>query len=299
MKLNPFPVVKYGKSLNPWNIHRINLSQSPVLNMKAMNIEEWLNPHIASMFSSQERRSPTNKKRQVNTLAYVKDTIHTIFVHSTGIKGSPMRNCFALRDKATTECDTIFFIGSLRFDLQSHAMVCDAYVLPLTPFLMATTIRNDFATLVNQGNIHNTTLYEGESEAWKMLLPTLVERCRTSWKHTDQCEYKTQGRIPLSVEMHENPICSCGRGKDVEGMMNISHWHRLAPFVTRLALSPLFAVSYLETIGRDPARYMCSVCRGKGKPKLLKCSTCQKTRYCSKRCQKKDWKIHKLRCKPQ
>ncbi|EGO03813.1 hypothetical protein SERLA73DRAFT_119451 [Serpula lacrymans var. lacrymans S7.3] len=97
--------------------------------------------------------------------------------------------------------------------------------------------------------------------------------------------------------MEKNPLCSCGRGKDVEGMNKVNMWKPLAPYVTRIALSPLFAVSYLETVGRDPEAYRCFVCRGKGKPKLKMCTVCKKVRYCSSECQKKDWKVHKLRCK--
>jgi hypothetical protein len=67
--------------------------------------------------------------------------------------------------------------------------------------------------------------------------------------------------------------------------------------VTRIALSPLFAVSYLKTVGCDPTCYMCSVCRGKGKPKLMKCLSCQKVRYCSRDCSQQDWNAHKKQCK--
>ncbi|TFK33607.1 hypothetical protein BDQ12DRAFT_614957, partial [Crucibulum laeve] len=90
----------------------------------------------------------------------------------------------------------------------------------------------------------------------------------------------------------------CGRGNDVEGMLAVPLWRNLAPYVTRVALSPLFAVSYLEAVGRDPDARKCSVCRRKGKPRVKECTGCRKVRYCSPECQKSDWKTHKAKCKP-
>ncbi|KAI0942313.1 hypothetical protein AcW1_002972 [Taiwanofungus camphoratus] len=294
MKLNPFPVVSTDKNLNLWNIHRINLSRLPVLDVNATKLDRWLNPHVGSMMSSRERS--LRKKHREDALMFIKDSLHMIFVRSSGIQAGPPRRLFALLDKATNNCDTIFFVSELRFDVHSHTMICDGYVLPLTDDLMP-RIRDPFGKLLRQGDVVHVSAFKGEMQAWKQLLPALVERCR-SWKHGDNCEYKAQGRIPLSEETDTDPLCSCGRGKDTEGMCKVGLWSKLAPYVTRVALSPLFAVSYMETIGRDPTAHKCSVCRGRGKPKIMVCKGCNKTRYCSGACQKKDWKTHKPRCKP-
>jgi len=197
-----------------------------------------------------------------------------------------------LFDKESNNCDTILFISDLKFDLSSHTIVCDGYVLPLTKRLLS-TIEVPFSKLIS--SMWNISIPKVEINAWKRLMPALVERCR-SWKHNDTCEYVAQGRVPLSDEMECDPLCSCGKGKDVEGMLKVPQWSKLAPFAVRVAFSPLFAVSYLEKVGRDPAAGRCFVCRGKGKPKMMKCA-CAKVRYCSKECQKKDWKAHKAKCK--
>jgi len=246
------------------------------------------------MMSSRERS--LRKKHEKDTLMFVKDTLHTIFVGSAGIQKGPVRRLFALQDKATANCDTIFFISDLRFDLSSHTVICDGFVLPLTPQLVL-VLKNELGRLVHQGNMENIAALEGEMKAWKQLLPALVERCRSSWRHGANCEYLAQGKIPLTEEMESDPLCSCGRGKDTEGMTKVPLWRKLAPYVTRVALSPLFAVSYLETVGRDPNAHKCFICRAKGKPKILMCTGCKKVRYCSKECQKKHWKVHKLQCK--
>lgn len=78
-----------------------------------------------------------------------------------------------------------------------------------------------------------------------------------------------------------DPLYGCAKGKDIQDMSRVALWCKLAPYVTRVAkLSPLFAVSYLETVGRDPSAHVCIV---KGKPKLMTCTACRKVRYCQKK----------------
>lgn len=296
MSLSPFPVVGVPeyKTINPWNIHRLNLSRLPILDIKAKKTVQWLNPHVASTMSSRERSN--RKKDAPDTLMAVKDTIHTMLVRSAGTQLGTVKRLFALTDKTTNNCDTIIFINELRFDLHSHTIVCDGCVLPLTRNFID-RMQVPFTKLVHKGDLVNIPIREGEMRAWKLLLPAFIERCRTGWKHGENCEYKAQEKIPLTEEMEVDPLCSCGRGQNTEDMLKVDLWSKFAPHVTRFALSPLFAVSYLEVVGRDPERYKCFVCREKGKPKLKECTTCQKVRYCSKECQKKDWPVHKLRCK--
>ncbi|PCH40852.1 hypothetical protein WOLCODRAFT_117801 [Wolfiporia cocos MD-104 SS10] len=294
MKLNPFPMIQTDETFNLFSIHRVNLDRMPILDMTAKEIDKWLNPHISSMMSKRERSIRKHKKD--DTLMHIKDSLHTIFARSSGIQMGPPRRVLALRDQATTDCDTIIFIADLRFDLQFHTIVCSGYVLPLTPDLMD-KIGAQFSELVRAGDIVQVTMFNEEATAWKQLLPALVERCRLTWVHGPNCEYKGKGKVPLSTDMHENPLCSCGMGKNVEGMTRESLWRPLAPYVTRIALSPLFAVSYLEAVGRDPSLYRCYVCRGKGKPKIMTCSGCKKVRYCSEACQKRHWPVHKAKCK--
>lgn len=292
MKLNPFPVLGSNMALNPWSIHRLNLSRLPILDSAATELDKWLNPHIGAMMSSRERS--LKKKHGDDTLMLVKDTLHMIFARSSGIQGGPARRVFALLNKVTKNCDTFFFVSNLRFDLHSHTVVCDGYVLPLNDNLMP-KIRGPFSKLVGSGSVVHVGVYETERRAWKQLLPAFVERCR-SWKHGDNCEYDSQGRVPLSEAEDVDPLCSCGKGKDTEGMSNVDIWSDLAPYVTRIALSPLFAVSYLETVIRDPSARKCEVCRGRGKPKLMTCKVCKSVRYCNRECQKRDWEFHKLQC---
>ncbi|KAA1470752.1 hypothetical protein DENSPDRAFT_858545 [Dentipellis sp. KUC8613] len=296
MKMNPFPVVRRGHVTVPWSIHRVNPARMPLLDIKAKALRHWLNPHIGSMLSTREHSLRKNHKN--DALMNLKDALIKILLCASGIQKGPLRRLFAFYDDATDICDTLLFIGDVRYELHSHTVLCDGYVLPRPQHDLMQKIQRDFTKLLtSHGGPLRIRFSRETMRAWKQLIPAFVERCR-SWHHKDDCEYVSQGRIPLTEETDLDPLCSCGRGKDTEGMDTEALWKKFAPYVTRLALSPLFAVSYLESIGRDPAAHKCSVCRGKGKPKLMACKACKKVQYCSAACQKKDWKAHKPKCTP-
>ncbi|KIK53304.1 hypothetical protein GYMLUDRAFT_207526 [Collybiopsis luxurians FD-317 M1] len=297
MRVRPFPVTTPSDS-NPealaWNFHHLNLSRLPVVVCtRPKELDKWLNPHLGSMLSVRERK--LLKKQERDDLMFVKTSLHALMVRASGIQGGKARRLFSLMDGSTKNSDTIFFINELRYDQGAHTVVCDAFVLPLTIDFLRRNERN-FTKLVNNGDMEHIKLEEGEVASWKHLIPAFVERCRTTWTHGENCEYKARGKIPLSEEIEHNPLCSCGQGKDVEGMSKVTWWRPFAPYVTRIALSPLFAVSYLDPVLRDINARRCWLCRGKGKPKLQECTGCKKVRYCGPVCQKKDWPVHKKKC---
>ncbi|KAJ7242070.1 hypothetical protein C8J57DRAFT_1084567 [Mycena rebaudengoi] len=93
--------------------------------------------------------------------------------------------------------------------------------------------------------------------------------------------------------MYSGPLSGCGCGKDsIQGMSKVDVWAEFLPFVTRIDMSPLFAVTYWEPITRELARGSCTICRRKGKPKMMKCAA----RGCSKERHKMDWASHKPKC---
>ncbi|OSD02201.1 hypothetical protein PYCCODRAFT_1411047 [Trametes coccinea BRFM310] len=287
MNINPFTVVRAGSTVAAPTMHRLHLDRLPPLDTNNPWLECWLNTHVSSQFSLRESKMKRGEL-PADTLAQVKDTIYSMMLRSVGHLGNPVRRVFALRDNTSNDSDTIFFVKDLRYDLCSHTAVCDAFVLPLFPELME-TLTPWFGPLINS-DISNSRLHDAESRAWKQLLPALVERCRT-WTHGTNCEYVVKGRIPLSLEVNGgDPLCSCGRGKNVEGMREVELWRPFAPFVTRIALSPLFAVPYLE-----PGKY-CKKCGKVGKGILKSCGGCKEVFYCSKECQKADWASHKIDC---
>jgi len=274
------------------------LNRLSVIDLDAQDLKLWFSTHVGTQLSSREKSLRKKQAHAQDPLMSLKDSIHTIFIRSAGLQGGAPQRMFAFGDMATTNCDTVLFVNNLKFDQPSHTILCDAFVLPLDHNIMPIIEPAFFKAVREYPGEGMAIKSKGELQLWKQLLPALVERSRFSWNHGDNCEYKAIGKIPLTIEVEQSAICSCGRGKDVEAMMDVELWRELAPYVTRVALSPFFAVSYLETVIRNPENQKCFLCRGKGKPKLMVCKRCQKVRYCSKQCQTRDWQAHKERCKP-
>jgi len=238
---------------------------------------------------------------RTDTLTNIKTTIHAIFVSAAGIQEHRSR-VFGLCIKKNI--DTLIFVPTLRFDLASHTLVAGAFVLPFNE----DRLRKVEKTLVAvKGELLHLELWGDEVAAWKRLLPALAERCRT-WKHGMNCEFLAKKKIPLSMEHENDPLCNCGRGKDISAaFMKEKKWESAAPLVTRIAIGPIFGVPYVESVGgfaktliqelNEERHDGCARCGGPGKPKLLVCGTCKSTSYCSAGCQKEDWKKHKLVCK--
>ncbi|GJE85046.1 DUF4470 and zf-MYND domain-containing protein [Phanerochaete sordida] len=314
-----FPIIMYHNTPIPWAIHRINLERLPVLPTSGIPKERlsWLNTHVSLALSDREQRA--REAETMNTLAHVKDSLHSIFVHASGFQGPKPVSVVGLNLAARRGVDTLLFIPELRLDVAAHTIVADAYVLPVHISILP-ELTQPISAITPE--ILQVMVTADECTAWKHLLPSLVERCRT-WAHAPQCAYRAPGaRIPLVAEYAEVPICACGQGKVGAAFRAREEWAPFAPYVTRVALSPLFAVSFLESVagklkglkddvegrlagessssGADGACSNWSKCAACSvvitrEPPLI-CSRCKKVAYCGGDCQRKDWGAHKRFC---
>ena len=198
--------------------------------------------------------------------------------------------------------DTIF-VTVLHLDLASHGFVIDAQ--GLTPLeCMVHKVIDTLTAIHTEARL--IRLYRGEVVVWKRLLPAFAEWCRT-WKHGGNCKYLGGREIQLSLEYDGDPLCSCGKGKDVTSKFRKEKvWSSAIPYVTRIAISPLYGVPYMKNVSRftsglaaaktlEPEKW-CQKCGGLGKPKLFVCSRCKGASDYSTDCQKVDWKTHKGTC---
>jgi len=237
-------------------------------------------------------------KDHTDTLLNIKNTIHIIV---SEFPGSRRARVFALHTNKNV--DTVIFVTAIRLDLASHGFVMDAQVLTLSQ-PMAHEVAETLSAIHSE--VRLIPFHGGEAVAWKRLLPAFAERCRT-WKHGQNCEYLAKRKIPLSLEYDGDPLCSCGKGKDVTPeFRREGAWRSAIPYVTRIAIGPLYGVPYAENVGRFLEGLMaekpsglgkrCQKCGGAGKPKLLFCGRCKGVSYCSADCQRADWKTHKGTC---
>ncbi|EIW80766.1 hypothetical protein CONPUDRAFT_125629 [Coniophora puteana RWD-64-598 SS2] len=298
-----FPVFLTGKGPALWNMHRVVLDKLPLLKLSgavSSRITDWLNPHVVLYLRLyQESQQPENDARRA--MVALKQSLHDILLGAAGTDGK-LAPCVIGLDHPSVGCYTLIFVASLRLDLSSHTIVADSWVVPLNERLVSQLASALGAIVPDVGHF---TTEQGAMELWKHLLPAVTERCRT-WEHKPDCEYQRNATIPLTLVVDEIPICSCGRGIGATEVpaFRKGPWRAFAPYATRAALSPLFAVSYLESVGGlvmdmklGESTEGCSACGGPGKPTLLICGRCKTARYCSTECQHKDWKNHKSMCK--
>ncbi|KAF7306267.1 hypothetical protein MIND_00417500 [Mycena indigotica] len=245
-----FPVVRTDTGFSfPWNIHRINLTRSPTLPINAPNSKKWLDWHLGSMLSEREYALVLAQRESEDAIASAKRIMSSLIASAYGLHspGNQRQRVVELCRSTTEDCDLILFVDELKLDLASHTVVGDAYIVPFSLDMLSNSA---FAGAFRKLDRFSVPLSEDEARMIKQLLPALVERCR-SWQHSAACEYLSpDSQVPLSLEMGKNPLCSCGRGKDVAGMRRTLSWRPFAHSATRLALTPLFALSYIEQFGR-------------------------------------------------
>ncbi|KAF8535830.1 hypothetical protein BDD12DRAFT_796758 [Trichophaea hybrida] len=299
--LNRFPIMLYnGTSPTPWNIHSLRcLNKLPILDTKNSSKWDWFTPHVSLAFSDRERAIRENQPDNTKpAMVNIKDTMLTIFLNVAGTQG-PQRKVFGLRDPENGGINTVIFVTGFRLDLAAHTVIADSYILPLNIDIVM-RLSHPLSD-ISRGMVQITVVGD-EQKAWSELLPALVERCR-DWKHTSKCEYRKKG-VPVTYKIDESPLCSCGVGKKVGSEFGkVAEWKPFVKLVTRAAISPLFAISYVEPVGDLGAAMKrtnrCFGCRKEEEDgaKLMTCSRCKVVRYCSATCQKADWKKHKLTCK--
>lgn len=291
----------------------------PKLNLTDPKKLQWLNPHIAFQLSDRERaiydEGSEAKAAKENVFVNIKESILALMMHGSGVQGTKAR-FFGLREPSKGGIYAILLMGGLRLDLASCTVVLDMALVPLSTKRMPVLMPR-IQLLCDAMQVTPINTIGHEAVAWKTLLPAYVERCRT-WTHKPNCEYKRHGSIPLSVDIDQNPICVCGEGLGFDSReWNVPAWNGLLQYATRIAISPLFSVSYIETVAGVARGLLqsaiesmentslsgkelsdaCWLCGGPGKPELQACSRCKKARYCSSECQHRDWKSHKTACK--
>ncbi|KAK0443909.1 uncharacterized protein EV420DRAFT_1014153 [Desarmillaria tabescens] len=274
----------------------------PVINVANSDSLKWLDSHLAFMLSDRERLAFRQTGHVSDTLHCLKKSLTQIFLTFTGVY-KPEAKIFALR---TSEGGifTLLFVRELRLDLDSQTIVADCFLLPIPFGIECPSAPPKVERILKNRAVMEINTAPSEQRTWMQLFSVISERCR-KWEHTPNCEYKTRGTL-LSLDTTIPPaFCSCGRGKDdASSFFKDMGLDDVSCFVTRAALGPLFAVPYLEDVGItaiDTAPNGCTSSKcascGAQSEHLQVCSACKRQYYCSRACQRSDWKRHKPNCR--
>jgi hypothetical protein len=320
-----YPVFMDSGLPAPWSMPKINLSTLPAMDVTDSSSVrlKWLQHHLPTMWSAQECAlklkptlpAPPNLRSRVE----FKDSLYHMFIGFSGIQGQKA-SVFNIDCAEEKGVQMVFFLSKMRLDLSNRTVVLDAAVLPLTLDLMPIILPSLQAMSGSKFAPKSIRTPKYELQLWKEALPAWTERCRT-WSHKPGCEYASTGNIPLSTNFGERVLCSCGEGNlPTNFMPDFPGWKGLAKYAVRVAVSPAFASALVDnpldqsafgTPKGEPATAKdapiptrqaaaCLVCRKSMQPdgsELMNCSRCHIAKYCSKECQRADWKKHKGVCK--
>ncbi|KAI1085187.1 hypothetical protein F5B20DRAFT_589950 [Whalleya microplaca] len=301
-----YPVhLQNGKPVN-WNMPYLNLSQCPIIDTKQSNKLNWLAIHASLAASAREHslgannRLPRSPGEQIRL--DFKKRLFSMMTMFAGLRGSKP-GIFALGDAASGIVNTLILVSSLRIDLGNRTVALDCAVLPLYK-VMAPQLQHCLKKPFSQGvkTFHTTA---AALRLWRSVLPAYVERCR-QWEHRDNCEYAAAHTVPLSIESGEPCLCSCGNGEfPPDFISGVAQWRVMSKYAVRAAISPPFWAPNANFVWRPTIRASKGECRSCGKREteeggeLLSCGRCKEVKYCSRECQKNDWKLHKLACKKE
>lgn len=316
-----------------FNIPHLNLDTLPILDPSDKDRLSFLTTLASSTFSVRERKlreaflNSNEPSLAVSVRMNFKESLFTLFMLASGLQGG-QTGLFAIDHPGRGGIHMLLFVSALRLDPANATVVLDAAVIPFTQAILASGQLDSFLLILRTLECCTITVDDEELVLWKKALPALVERCRT-WHHTpppqqQQCEYALPwATIPLSSEPGRRVLCSCGEGQLPRDFINLPEWEAAARVATRVAISPVFAVSLVEkvvdpdmlreaVVGAAGSRVggdrgalggetvlrcrSCGVVEAKGGGALKKCMRCLKVRYCSTECQKKDWKKHRMEC---
>jgi hypothetical protein len=218
------------------------LDALPILDFD--DTSSWVTTHASLAFSDQERQLRENNSKDV--LLNLKDNLLSLMVTFTGAQ-NVKTSVFGIYS-SLGGVDTLLFVNQLRLDTSTNSIVADVCILPMTVKLIhLPVISNYLGKITKEEIMHPIHTADVTGEAWKQLLPAVVERCRT-WSHRSSCEYSIKGRVPLTLSHSQIPICGCGQGLALGSFSKVKAWQGLEPFVTRAAIGLLFPSSFLDTI---------------------------------------------------
>ena len=244
-----FPISLRKHALDVTSMHRVNLDALPILDFSDSSSDiKWVATHASLPFSDQERKLRESHSKDV--LLNLKDNLLSLMVTFVGAE-NVKKSVFGIHS-SQGGIDTLLFVNQLRLDTSANSIVADVCILPMTKkLILLPVIQKYLSKITTENTLHAIHTADVTGEAWKQLLPVVVERCR-SWSHTSNCEYSIRGRVPLTLLHSQIPICGCGQGLALGSFGDVEAWQGLEAFVTRAAIGLLFPSSFLDAMMTSP-----------------------------------------------
>lgn len=303
-----YPVVLSPESIPvTLNCHHLNLDTLPMLNVEPEHkkANQWLNTLTSLQFSARERLLRNALDNEADALPSLrlnfKESLFTIFMLASGLQGG-QTGIFSL-NHTSLGVVMLIIVRAVRLDPAAGSAVLDTAVLPLTTDMVTSGELEEFFLVVRELQICAVDVDDAELRLWRAALPALVERCRT-WSHDPvRCAYRQPGAtVPLTQETGHPFLCTCGAGSVSPDFVGVPGWDAASRYAVRAAIGPLFAAPLVEDVvgaaadTAGPALALACWACGKNSGKLMWCSRCKEVSYCSKECQKADWKKHRMEC---
>ncbi|KAJ5591619.1 uncharacterized protein N7459_001988 [Penicillium hispanicum] len=310
-----YPVFPRSQSLKPlvWNLPYLEIRSLPALDLSQSSRLKWLSFHVPTLWSAREGTLRLDESLPATpgerARVEFKDSLFTIFMCVSGLR-EVRSQVFGIDCEEDLGIHILLFVSAIRLDLSNRTVVLDAAVLPLHTDLAA-RLESPLQMLTDTDPpLLGIPVDQAELKLWKEALPAWVERCR-SWSHKAACQYYSRGKIPLSTETGERVLCSCGDGTvPADYVSGIPGWRKIARYTVRAAISLPFPSAMVDgawtlddmiAAGESTIRgiHTCGAC-GRWKKSdgsdLMTCSRCRTVKYCSRECQRADWKYHKPGC---
>ena len=298
-----------GKSIS-WSLPRLNMEILPTLNLSTSNKLDWIRANLKAMFSAdQEGLWMTNSRD--DPMVELKGSMFTLISAAAGwpdndtrIRTKPERAILIALDDIS-QVTSILFITGIKLDGPSDSIVVDAHILPLRDEIIE-NLKPELEIM--DADSSKMICRREEFKFWKCYFRTTIEQSR-SWSHTEKCNEVTR----FKYHQKKEAICRCGEGQVSADFRAIKKWEKFIPYVTRCPLTPIFPTPYAEAtlsnksnlgslgnrfanLGVSDSAPGCWMCHKTDLDRLKKCARCEIAQYCSKGCQKGDWKRHKKEC---
>ncbi|KAB5585239.1 MYND finger [Coniochaeta sp. 2T2.1] len=233
------------------SITHLNLDTLPIIDVTQRSGLAFLTTLASFTFSKRERDlrdqiDTTSSNDAASTRLNFKESLFTMFMLSSGLQGGHT-GLFAF-EHPDSGLHMLIFVSALRVDGPNCSVVLDAAIIPFTTAHLADEELKEFLLMLRVLEACTITINDAELKLWKKVLPSLAERCRTYPHNPTTCEYLTSNSVPASLGFAAPVLCSCGAGKLPSDFIAVPDWEVSARHATRIAISPTYALPYVETL---------------------------------------------------